>query len=348
MKRLFLFVAVIFAAIGCQNSGKSFTISGEFEGEDQQTSIVLKRGSNIEGEVIDSVQLDSNGRFEIRGRVSTPYTAQIHKLKKGGVSSGCIVFIEGGQVKITADTNGNIEASNTPLNGKYKLLTKEFEQFYSKNMNVADLRRRLDNSRQFVGSKIDENLDNPIGLFLLATAAMEELHVSTEYATNKLAEFSQEMVTSLEAADILDIIEHNSILDLGKPFIDLTLTNTRGEEISISSVTGEGKWVLINFWVTWGEPCQREEPYLREVYEKYHADGLEIFAISVDEDAEAWRAACKDLPWINTLEMGSGATVTYQVAGIPANFLISPEGKIAAKNLRNTNLLKVMGNIFKK
>ncbi len=348
MKRLFLLVAVIFAAIGCQNNGDSFSISGEFEGEDQQTIIVLKRGFDAGGAIIDSIRLDSKGRFEIEGRVSTPYTAQLHKLRKGGVNSGCIVFIEGGEIKIVSGPNGNIEASNTPLNGKYKLLTKEFVEFNAKNNNTEDLRKRLDNSRKFIDIKIEENLDNPIGLYILLSVAMEELHVSTEYATDKLAKFSQEMVTSQEAANILDIIERISILDLGKPFIDLTLTNTRGEEVSISSIVEQGKWVLINFWVTWGKPCQREEPYLREVYEKYRDDGFEIYSISVDQDAEAWRAACKDLPWINTLEMGSGATVTYQVTGIPANILITPEGKIAAKNLRGSNLASVINRVFEK
>ncbi len=45
-----------------------------------------------------------------------------------------------------------------------------------------------------------------------------------------------------------------------------------------------GRVVLVEFWATWCQPCIAEIPNIRHTYEKYHAAGFEVVAISVDDD----------------------------------------------------------------
>jgi peroxiredoxin len=60
---------------------------------------------------------------------------------------------------------------------------------------------------------------------------------------------------------------------------------------SIDSMNGAGKMTvapgkvtIVDFWATWCEPCKKSFPKLQELYVKYKSNGLEIVAISVDDE----------------------------------------------------------------
>jgi len=60
---------------------------------------------------------------------------------------------------------------------------------------------------------------------------------------------------------------------------------------SIESMNGQGKLevkpgkvTIVDFWATWCEPCKKSFPKLQELYVKYKANGLEIVAVSVDDE----------------------------------------------------------------
>ena len=94
----------------------------------------------------------------------------------------------------------------------------------------------------------------------------------------------------------------------------------------------------------WCGPCCREIPHLREAYAACKSKGLEIYGVSLDNDAAKWKTfvADNDMPWINVLGVSadkrSDAAAMYGISSIPANFLISPEGIIVARDLRGENI----------
>jgi thiol-disulfide isomerase/thioredoxin len=134
-------------------------------------------------------------------------------------------------------------------------------------------------------------------------------------------------------------------------FVEIETEYSNGEAVKLSSLIGEGKYVLVDFWASWCAPCRSEFPFLRKDYEKYHSKGFEIFAVSIDKDMDAWKSMLEteNFPWINTINQGEGdadAQKAYSVAAIPANFLIGPKGKIIDKNLRGEYLEEKLKEIL--
>jgi len=122
---------------------------------------------------------------------------------------------------------------------------------------------------------------------------------------------------------------------IGKEAPEVILPSPEGEMIALSSF--RGNHVLIDFWAAWCAPCRKANPKLREIYDKYHEHGFEIYGISLDRTREQWLKgiAEDDVIWpqVSDLRMWNSPVVSlYNVEGIPYSLLIDPEGIIIKKN----------------
>jgi peroxiredoxin len=99
-----------------------------------------------------------------------------------------------------------------------------------------------------------------------------------------------------------------------------------------------GKFVLLDFWATWCAPCVAELPNLKAVHEAYRNDHeFAIVSLSLDETADVLARFVKDhkLPWVQGIVGPESPVVTaYGATAIPATFLIGPDGRIIARDLR--------------
>ena len=116
-----------------------------------------------------------------------------------------------------------------------------------------------------------------------------------------------------------------------KPFalVDKTL---KGAAISLDDY--QGKVVLLDFWATWCKPCLEEIPSILRNYNKYHAQGFEVIAISADTSETALRSYVEkhDLPWPQIYGPDKNTLTTYGLRAFPTSFLIGKDGTIAAIN----------------
>jgi thiol-disulfide isomerase/thioredoxin len=91
--------------------------------------------------------------------------------------------------------------------------------------------------------------------------------------------------------------------------------------------------VLLNFWATWCAPCRLELPRFAAWQRKYKQQGLQVIAISMNDDAEPVRAFVRSFALDFPVVMGDAAIGERYggVLGLPITFLVARDGTIAAR-----------------
>lgn len=104
--------------------------------------------------------------------------------------------------------------------------------------------------------------------------------------------------------------------------LDFTLTDNTGAARSLSSL--KGNVVLLDFHLFADQNSMKRIMSLRELYNKYHAQGLEIYQVAIDGDEHFWKTQTAALPWISTRVDDNTSSVLqlYNVQQVPTFFLL--------------------------
>jgi hypothetical protein len=146
----------------------------------------------------------------------------------------------------------------------------------------------------------------------------------------------------------------HKILSLAKPenFIlpEISLPDTRGDTLKLLSL--KGSYVLLSFWASWNKESINTNIKLKDVYEKYHIEGFEIYQVSFDKSVKQWHHAVRfdELPWISVNDSSfpnSVIALNYNVNNLPWNYLINKNmDTIIGKNLSPDELNKKLSELF--
>lgn len=111
----------------------------------------------------------------------------------------------------------------------------------------------------------------------------------------------------------------------------------KAPSLSVETVNGKGKIELakgkvyiVDFWATWCEPCKKSFPKYQELYTKYQSSGLEIIAVSVDDENKGIEAFIKQhgakfpVAW----DEGHKIADQWKPESMPTAFVIDKEGVI--------------------
>jgi peroxiredoxin len=116
---------------------------------------------------------------------------------------------------------------------------------------------------------------------------------------------------------------------VGSTAPDFTLKELDGRQVKLSDYRNK-KTVLVAFWASWCGPCRMEMPSLEAFYEAHRSSGVEVLALSIDDDAAAAQSYAEQnrLPFPVLLDNDEQAASEYHVAGIPVIYVVDPTGKV--------------------
>lgn len=128
---------------------------------------------------------------------------------------------------------------------------------------------------------------------------------------------------------------------------DFKVKDKTGKEVSLSELRQGKKYVLIDFWASWCNPCRKEIPNLKKLYAQYNDKGFEIVSISIDQKKADWEKALKEegLTWPNFLDE-TGVAALYKVKFVPTMYLITADGVMVGENLRGEALATKLKELF--
>ena len=320
MKKALIGLLAAGTLVGC--GGNTYTITGKLD-PGITDSVFLMQG-NPENPTIASAAVAADGTFKIKGTIDQPDLAILTNRHRQGIG---FIFLEPGKIDVKTADLGQFQVGGTrsneifqPINDSLGMLQGQFlvamqendmEKFDSLNQVANGIMRRA----------LDNNSDNLVGVYFFGNLYNE--------------------MEPQEAREILN------------KFPELALPDSLGETVSVTPLIGPGKWVLIDFWATWCSPCRGELPYLKEAFKEFGPKGFNIYGVSLDNDAESWKEFLvkEEMTWPNVIAVTDGKSAPiveeYGIRSIPTNFLISPEGKIVAKDLRGEGIKEKLAELVK-
>ncbi|MFC2948275.1 thiol-disulfide oxidoreductase ResA [Virgibacillus sediminis] len=140
------------------------------------------------------------------------------------------------------------------------------------------------------------------------------------------------LLAAVAYALVSNLTSDNTVYGEGDEAPDFQLTqinkNNEMETVQLSDLRGKG--VMLNFWGTWCPPCEKEMPYMEDLYPEYKEKGVEIVAVSLDAtELVVHRFIDKyDLTFPVPHDTTGEVMDLYKVGPLPTTFFINPDGEI--------------------
>jgi thiol-disulfide isomerase/thioredoxin len=119
---------------------------------------------------------------------------------------------------------------------------------------------------------------------------------------------------------------------VGQPMPALTMKSLDGtQDISLAAL--KGKVVLLDIWASWCAPCKEEMPLLDDLAQRMKGDGLEVVAVTIDEERAPAEAFLASRPsWSLTVAHDPQGRVPDQLKPpkMPTSYLIDRQGVLRA------------------
>ena len=337
MKRMMYLAVALLVAACAPKAGKTTKVVGQF-GEDAPGTVRI-----LVGESIDTTVTVTDGRFE----VALPTNLQ--ELAYVQTDFEPVSFIADGSTITVDPVAGTAVSSNKkgPQSSyaAYDQWMQDFmTEYRSKMAGFGDdedaaeeyFESILVDFNDYQKETVRANGDNILGLMAL----MQMMTDDPEELKPLVSGFSDEMKANPMVAQLLASLESMDKTAEGQPFVDFEVVqdpeNPETSTAKLSDYVGNGKYVLVDFWASWCEPCRDEMPYLKRVYETFAGDRFDMLSIAVADDREDTLRAADELGivWNQIVNAQQIPATLYGLEAIPHIILFGPDGTILKRGLR--------------
>ena len=369
MKHIWKAAALFLAAITVASCNENkFTVEGQIA--NAKDSVLYFENVGLEGiNVLDSVKLSDSGDFSFKG--NAPEAPEFYRLR---ISNQIInVSIDSTEtVSIKGEYPGM--ASNYTVSGsdnceKIKELTLKQMDLQSKAIALQrntelGIAKANDSIQSLINAyKEDVKLNyiykepykaysyfalfqalgnwlifNPrtnkedIKAFAAVATSWDTYHPHAERGQNlhniAIEGMKTQRIVNAQNQDIE--IEASKVSESG--VLDIALRDNKGQERHLTDL--KGKVVLLDFHIFALEDSPARIIMLRELYNKFHAQGLEVYQISLDSDEHFWKQQTAALPWVSVRDengINSQRLILYNVQAVPDFFLIDRGNNIVKR-----------------
>jgi thiol-disulfide isomerase/thioredoxin len=338
--RNLLVSCILITAITAQAQQNNFKLTGITPKDVSLNVYLLVNNDTLQSKVV-------NKQFVFEGHLDQPTKVT---LKTDNPYCGSQFYIEPGEMTLTSFMPGRPgeeciikqQIKGSPTQDIYENYTSELTAIREK----YSVEKSQDKIRELVEKTVAKNPSSVVSADLIVTYSR---YLGAKWTKNNYDVLSDQLKTAKAGLEVQKAVNSFGLMKKGNYVMDFEQKDIRDSSFHLSSL--KGQYVLIDFWASWCGPCRKENPNVKKVYDKYHAQGFEIVSVSLDNDAKMWRqAVAKDqLNWIQVSDLKgweNELAQTFQINAIPTNILIDKEGKIIATNLRGGELERQVSKLF--
>lgn len=367
-----LYAAIFITAASCANQkeGNSFTVEGTLKSSPAKMVYLQESPANAAPVVVDSSAVNKDGSFKLTGMGKEE---SIYSVRSSESQFPFALLINDSK-KITV--SADLQNGNEPYTVKGSQASQGIIDFDKGTMvrakNIYELSKHIDS---LMKAKAPDSVVNvPFSQYQSATDDLKnfasnfieksESPVLTLYALGGYQRLAQQLgLKGYSNTEVTEIInksaakfpQSTALAELKKnqqprQAPDFTLPDTTGNPVSLSSF--KGKYVLVDFWASWCQPCRQENPNVVKAYNQFKDKNFTVLGVSLDKSKDAWLQAIKNdnLTWTHVSDLkywNNEAAALYNINSIPYNVLIDPSGKIIAEELRGEDLMETLSKVLK-
>ena len=362
MKNLLFLSFLILASCSKKNE---YNLSANSDIPDDEMVYLVQYKENVPV-LKDSINV-LGGNFSFSDSIVVP---EMYYLFFKNIRGNVPVVLEPGNIEMTVykDSLRSTIIKGTKSNDDFKQYIDESSSFINElnniqneiNYNIAinDSLIKLDLEEQFIDMRkkltdyeydfMSNKNDSYVSALILQRMVFER-SIDYDIADSILVNFDKSLAKTSPFIAVRGIIDNYKMSNTEAPRIGsfapkFSGPGLNGEVISLYSI--KSKYILIDFWASWCAPCRVENPGLAQLQSKYSDEDFTILGVSLDMNMESWKRAIevdKIESWIhisNLKYFNDPIAKLYDLSkeGIPSSFLINPERKIIARNIKGEDL----------
>ena len=385
-KLSYAFVA-LFSLLAMACSEKKFEVKGEIK--EATDSLLYFENMSLEGPVVvDSLKLDANGRFSFSK--DAPSAPEFYRLRiansiinvsvdstetieitasyptmasgytvKGSENCSKIKDLALQQMRLQQRVNAIVQSpllgvkavedsinkvlavykENIRTNFIYKEPMKAYAYFaLFQSINIGNEGTLIFNPR---------SNSNDVKAFAAVATSWDTYYPNSERGLNlhNIAIEGMKNIRIMKTQNELSI--DASKVDMSNS-INISLTDNKGRVRNLQDLVG--KVVLLDFHLFASKNSMQRIMMLRELYNKYHNSGLEIYQVSIDGDEHFWKTQTAALPWVCVRETDASqgqSLISYNVQNVPTFFLLKRDNSVYKRDTQVGNLDAEIASLLK-